>query len=74
MRITVIDDQTGDIHAVETLQKPAEDAPFVFDSESGPVVLTSESASETAAAWQPVHFKDGTVIEVNTESGEIVGQ
>ena len=74
MRITVIDGKTGDVHAVEPSIAGAKPAPFIIDSNASPAPFAAESAAEKPASWKPVHFQDGTVIEVNIESGEIVGQ
>lgn len=74
MRITLIDGKTGDIHAVEPAHTRAKPEPLIIDSEAAPNLFQAESASEKPASWKPVHFQDGTVIEVNIESGEIIGQ
>lgn len=73
MRITVIDEQTGEVHAVEQPQKAPKKASLVIDSEAKPEKLPEEPAAEKPASWKEVQFKDGRVIEINTESGEIVG-
>ena len=74
MRITVIDGTTGDVHAVEPAHQNSEPHGLTIDSNAKPTPLQNETASEKPASWKPIRFQDGTMIEVNVESGEIIAK
>ncbi|MEJ0009832.1 MAG: hypothetical protein WDN72_04485 [Alphaproteobacteria bacterium] len=73
MRVTVIDEKTGEIHAVERSRTPSAAQPLIIDSETGPLEFHLAPAAEQPG-WKPVTFRDGRVIEVDPDSGEIAGR
>ena len=74
MRVIVIDGNTGEIHAIEPSSVVSDTMPLILDSELGPLALPEDCPADMAFAWQPLRFSDGREIEVNRESGEIVGR